>query len=323
MPRKARLSVPGAVYHVMGRCLENYQLFPDDADREYFLTLLDTCLTRTNTRCYAWFLMSNHYHLVLHSGDVELWEIMKPLNMRYAQYHGKKTARRGPLFMDRYKSIVTQDQNYVQELVRYVHLNPIRAGICKNLHTLARYRWCGHGVLMGKNIRKFQDARTVLRRFGSTDAEARASYCRFLRDGLKGCADTDTIIDLVRKSNAGSESGRKATCWVIGDQKFVREVTASAQAHRLRISRFEREGGRFDGIAETIRAVFNVPVEMLRRRHRGGTPSEARKTFAFIASKTYNAPVSRIAEYLGVGNAAISAMAQSGREIVKKRQFAI
>ncbi len=110
---------------------------------------------------------------------------------------------------------------------------------------------------------------------------------------------------------------------MIGDQKFVQKVTASAQARQLRISRFEREGGRFDVIAETICSVFNIPVEMLQRRQRGGVASEARKAFAYIAAKVYNAPLSRIGEYLGVGNAAVSARIQSGREIVKARKIAI
>ena len=156
MARKPRLVVPGAVYHIMWRCIEQYKLFSEDVDREHFLYLLETCLQRTNTRCYAWALMDNHYHLVLRIGDIELWEVMKPLNMRYAHYHKVKTGRQGPLFMDRYKSIVTQDQNYIQELVRYVHLNPLRAGICKNLSALDRYPRCGHSVLMGSKKRRFQ-----------------------------------------------------------------------------------------------------------------------------------------------------------------------
>jgi putative transposase len=323
MPRKARLVVPGAVYHVMARCIEQYTLFSDDADREHFLVLLDACLKRTNTRCYAWVLMNSHYHLVLRIGDIELWEVMKPLNMRYAQYHKAKTGRNGPLFMDRYKSIVTQDQNYVQELVRYVHLNPIRAGICKNPSALERYPWCGHSVVMGRSKRRFQDVRTVLRRFGSTEKTARSSYCRFLRDGLKEKADEDVLIDLVRKSNAGSESGRTAACWVIGEQKFVREVLSSAEARRLRISRFTLEGGTFNGIAENICAVFTISAAMLRRRQRDNVASEARKVFAYIAVKVYNAPLGRVGEYLGVGNAAVSAMVHTGREIVQARKIVI
>jgi len=220
----------------MSRCLDQYSLFADDTDRSYFLTLLETCLDRTSTRCYAWVLMSNHYHLVIRSSDRELWEIMKPLNMRYAQYHQKKMKRRGPLFMGRFKSIVTQDQDYVQELIRYVHLNPVRAGICKDVDALADYPWCGHSVLMGKEHRNFQDTETVLRRFGTDNASARVQYCRFLQAGLTGSSDEDTLLTLVRKSNAGSESGRKVSCWVIGDHDFVRTMMKTSEMRRLRVS---------------------------------------------------------------------------------------
>jgi REP element-mobilizing transposase RayT len=322
MPRKARLIVPGAVYHVMGRCLDQYKLFYDDADRSHFLLLLDICLRRTDTCCYAWVLMDNHFHFVLRIGDCELWEIMKPLNMRYSQYHKVKTHRRGPLFMDRYKSIVTQDQDYVQELVRYVHLNPVRAGICKDLSALNSYPWSGHSAMMGKCKREFQDVHTILRRFGRTDNEARDAYCRFLSDGIKETG-TDTLVDLVRKSNTGLESGRKATCWVIGDQKFVKRVTDSAQARRLRISRLERDGATCEIIAEKIAVQFKISVEILKRRQRGGSGSEARKTFAFVAAKEFGAPLKIIGEYLNVGSAAISAMIHSGREVCKKRKIAI
>jgi chromosomal replication initiation ATPase DnaA len=91
----------------------------------------------------------------------------------------------------------------------------------------------------------------------------------------------------------------------------------------LRISRFESEGATFNVIAETIGAIFNIPVEMLQQRHRGGIGSEARKTFAYVAAKEYNAPTRRIGEYLGVGNAAVSAMIHSGREIYKSRKITI
>ncbi|MDD5675074.1 MAG: hypothetical protein PHC61_12975, partial [Chitinivibrionales bacterium] len=246
-----------------------------------------------------------------------------PLNMRYAQYHRQKNGRRGPLFMDRYKSIVTQDQNYIQELVRYVHLNPIRAGACKNLQELERYPWCGHSALSGGKKRAFQDTKTVLARFGPTENTAKASYHRFLKDGLAKSIDSDVIIDLVRKSNTGLEKGRKATCWVIGDQKFVSETTAADQARRFRISRFEREGGTFDSIAASISAIFSVRVEMLKERHRGGPASEARKVFSFIAFKEYRAPLKKIAEYLEVSNTAVSAMARFGREIAKIKKIVI
>ena len=323
MARKARLVVPGAVYHVMGRCLEQYRLFSDDSDREYFLSLLEKYLQRTGTSCYAWVLMDNHYHFVLRLGERELWELMKPLNMRYAQYHQKKTGRRGPLFMDRYKSIVTQDRNYVQELVRYVHLNPVRAGVCINLTALQRYPWCGHSVLMGTTVRWFQDTRSVLRRFGKDVETSRSAYCKYLESGLKKSGADDALITLVRRSNEGKEKGRKPHRWVIGDQKYVSSVLEKSEARRLRVSRFEREGGNFDSIEKKICGLFNIHAGVLRTRQRGGKGSDARKVFAYVSARHYQAPVHRVAEHLGVSNGAVSAMVHKGREIVDKRGVAI
>lgn len=323
MPRKARLVVPGAVYHIMGRCIEHYKLFSEDADREHFLYLLETCLKRTNTRCYAWVVMDTHYHLVLRIGDIELWEVMKPLNMRYAQYHKIKTGRRGPLFMDRYKSIVTQDQKYIQELVRYVHLNPVRAGVCRDVIKLNRYPWSGHSVIMGRIVRKFQDTKTVLHRFGRDPETARSEYFRFMQSGMKESTDEDALITLVRKSNAGCERGRKPGCWVIGDNKYVRSVMEKSESRLLRISRFEREGGSFEKVTKMINSIFKIDAGILQTRQRGGNGSHARKAFAYVLTREYNAPVHHVADYLGVSNGAVSKMIHAGKKIVEEREIVI
>jgi REP element-mobilizing transposase RayT len=147
----------------------------DDGDRDVFCGLLRTYLKQFGYQCLAWSLLSNHYHLVLRASDRALGELMKPLNSRYARWYGKKYGRRGYLFQDRYKSIVTSDQKYVEELVRYVHLNPIRAGICPAMDSLDGYRWCGHSALMGKQRCGFQDTAQVLRRFGKDAASVKAA----------------------------------------------------------------------------------------------------------------------------------------------------
>lgn len=95
--------------------------------------------------------MDNHYHLILRINEFPLGEFMRLLNGVYAQYFRKETKMRGYLFQDRYKSIVTQDQHYIEEMVRYVHLNPLRAGICTDLEELNKYKWCGHSVVMGES----------------------------------------------------------------------------------------------------------------------------------------------------------------------------
>jgi putative transposase len=323
MPRKSRLNVPGAVYHVMARCLGHVRLFPDDEDREFFLSLLGRYLERTGTQCYAWAVMDTHYHLVLRLSDRELWELMKPLNMHYAHYHRQRSGRRGPLFMDRFKSIATQDQKYVQELVRYVHLNPVRAGVCKDIDDLNAYRWTGHSVLMGKSRRAFQNTEAVLRCFGVTVVEARKRYREFLKEGITSDTSADTLIDLVRKSNAGKEGGRSVSCWVIGDQEFVKKALFSSETRRLRISRFERDGRCLEHLAETISGKFGIDMSALRIRHRGTKCSDARKGFAYAAAKEYHTPLGIIAEYLDVGRTAVSAMCREEKEILEKYKINI
>ena len=304
----------------MSRCLDSLSLYADDDDRERFLELLGRYLPETNCRCYAWALMRNHYHLVLHNGELDLWRTMKPLNMRYAQYHGKKHARRGPLFLDRYKSIVTQDQNYVQELVRYVHLNPVRSGTCKSLAELDRYPWCGHGAIMGKTKNSFQDTTAVLRRFGKDTSSARKAYRGFLAEGLGGGSDGE-LMHLLRSSNAGEEKDRGPQRWVIGDPDFVKKVLGESQARRLRLRR--RATGKEDlvTLGAKVCKVLGIPLETLRVRHRGGAASQARKAFAFLAIRRLEFGTRPVAEFLGISPGAVSHMMREGEKTAKNHSL--
>ena len=135
--------------------------------------------------------------------------------------------------------------------------------------------------------------------------------------------EEDRLLNLVRDSNVGKEAGRRADCWVIGDHKFVQEAIALAAAKRLRIRRFEQECGSIEKLAESVSVHFQIEPESLKKRYREGKGSEARKAFAYIAARKYDAPLVTIASFLGVGSAAVSAMLKSGEEIVKKRHISI
>jgi hypothetical protein len=163
----------------------------------------------------------------------------------------------------------------------------------------------------------------MLKRFGEKVRDARANYRRYLQEGLKSGQEDDELVDLVRKSNSGRETGRKVGCWVIGDRKFVAHAIASAEANRLRVSRFEREGGTLENIAVGICTKFSVTREELKERHRGDDVSDARKALAYIAAKEYRAPLHAVAEYLGVGRTAASALSRQGRDSVKRKEFVI
>jgi len=113
MPRKARITVTGAIHHIMSRGIEGRPIFRDVQDRRIFFANLESQLGKTGYLLYAWCLMENHYHLLIRVNEYPLGSFMRVLNSRYAQYFRKKSGTRRYLFQDRYKSIVTQDQHHI------------------------------------------------------------------------------------------------------------------------------------------------------------------------------------------------------------------
>ncbi len=133
MPRKARIDAPGALHHIIVRGIERKAIFKDCHDRDNFLDRLGTILTESSTACYAWVLMTNHVHFLLKTGLPPLATVMRRLLTGHAVQFNRRHKRHGHLFQNRYKSFLCEEDPYLLELVRYIHLNPIRAGIVKDL----------------------------------------------------------------------------------------------------------------------------------------------------------------------------------------------
>jgi len=150
MPRQARLDASGVLQHVMARGIEHRKIFWDDKDRASFLERLALILEETQTQCYAWALIPNHFHVLLRTGATPLSTVMRRLMTGYAVTFNKRHRRSGHLFQNRYKSVVCEKDPYLLELIRYIHLNPLRAKIVADLKALDKYPWTGHSVLLGK-----------------------------------------------------------------------------------------------------------------------------------------------------------------------------
>ena len=150
MPRCARLDAPGALHHVMLRGNNRGDLFVDDLDRKNFLDRLGQVVEDGKCTVYAFALMSNHVHILLRSGDMGIATVMRKLLTWYALYFNRRHRRTGHLFENRYKSILCEEEPYFLELVRYIHLNPVRAGIVADMKGLDRYPWSGHHVIVGQ-----------------------------------------------------------------------------------------------------------------------------------------------------------------------------
>ena len=149
MPRQSRLDAPGLLQHVMARGIERRDIFKDDKDRESFLDRLAIVLEETQTQCYAWALIPNHFHLFLRTGPTSLSKVMRRLMTGYAVTFNKRHKRSGHLFQNRYKSIICEEDPYLLELIRYIHLNPLRAKLVQDLKELDKYPWTGHSAILG------------------------------------------------------------------------------------------------------------------------------------------------------------------------------
>ncbi len=184
MPRKARLDAPGTLHHVMVRGIEKRRIVNDVADRKNFVKRLGEISVATNTSIYAWALLTNHAHILLRSSEIGLSGYMRRLLTGYAIWYNRRHQRWGHLFQNRYKSIICDEDAYFAELVRYIHLNPLRTKLVKSLTHLDRYRWSGHGVLMGKIKNEWQNRDYVLRWFGQKQGEAKKAYRSYVKKGI-------------------------------------------------------------------------------------------------------------------------------------------
>src|SRR4030066_2161967 len=166
MARQPRLDAPGALHHIIGRGIERTKIFRTVQDREDFLIrLADLCLDG-GLIVYSWSLIPNHFHLLARTGRQSISKSMRKLLTGYVVNFNLRHKRYGHLFQNRYKSIICEDDPYLLELTRYIHLNPLRAGMVRTLKELERYPWSGHSAILGTVKREWQDTGEILRYFG-------------------------------------------------------------------------------------------------------------------------------------------------------------
>ena len=136
MPRQSRIDYPGALNHIMVRGIERRNIFSDTKDKKFFIRRLGTVLTDTGTNCFAFAVMDNHFHLLLQTGVNSISSVMQSLLTGYAVNYNNRKNRTGKLYQNRFKSILCDKEEYLLQLIRYIHLNPIRVGLIKNMSEL-------------------------------------------------------------------------------------------------------------------------------------------------------------------------------------------
>ena len=181
MGRKPRLHIEGGLYHIIARGNNRKEIFKEEEDYADFLKILQALKQKTSFKLFGYCLMPNHFHLLMEVGRTSTSVVMQRLLTSYTKHYNKKYKKIGHLFQGRCKSIICEKDNYLLELVRYIHLNPLRAGLVRRP---LDWEWSGHKEILSDNCRLI-DNKEVLGMLGNDPRQAVKNYAEFVRDGSK------------------------------------------------------------------------------------------------------------------------------------------
>jgi len=318
MPRQPRLDAPGTLHHVMVRGLERRVIFRDDRDRADFVARLAALAVQGALSVYAWVLLPNHAHLLVRTGTRPLPRSLRSLLTGYAGAFNRRHKRAGHLFQNRYKSVVVDEEPYLQELVRYLHLNPLRAKVLPDLRALDRSPWTGHSALLGTVPRPWQDTQTILATFGPTLRRARHAYRAFVADGIpqgrrpelqggglvRSLGGWDRVAELRRGREAYLGDER-----ILGRPEFVehmrRTVAEQAGSPRPRLA--------LDALVARVCRHVGLPPAHLAAGTRRPAASRARAGIAYLWMEVLGHPGRPLAPVLGIRPQAVYQAVARGR----------
>lgn len=331
MPRLARMDAPGVLHHVTIRGVERRRLFRDNQDRENFLNRLEALLPETQTDCYAWALIPNHAHFLFKTGGAPLSTLMRRLLTGYAVTFNRRHKRHGQVFQNRYKSIVCQEEIYLLEMVRYIHLNPIRAGLVSDLTKLDRYPYCGHSALMGEIKRPWQTVQYVLRYFRKTVPSARKAYMRYLEEGVDQGHREDLIggglirslggWTAVRKAREKGLARGKSDERILGEPDFVEEILAQSGEHYERGYDLVRRGYDLNRIVDRVAEILEMEPDQVLSKGRQREKVVARSLLCFWAVRELGLSLTELAPQLEMTVPGIGYAVQRGELIVRENDF--
>jgi len=330
MPRKGRIDYPGALHHVIIRGINRARIFDDDMDREEFIRRLEVGLNKTGLLCYAWALIPNHVHLLLRTGVNPLTGLMRSLLTGYAVYFNRRHNRVGYLFQSRYKSILCEEDEYLLQLIRYIHLNPLRAGLVPDLAALNTFPWSGHAVLLGKHEAGWQGVTASLSRFGKTVRTARKKYLDFVKKGIPEGKRSDLTggglvrslggWQAVRRMRKGGERFRGDER-ILGNSDFVLEVLKVVEEKLAKQEEKRLAGWSMEKLLSQVSKQYETEIESIMRGKKQRSSSQARALFCWWATEELGYTLTEVGEYLNVSHQAVSQAKQRVEVLPEKPVF--
>lgn len=271
MGRPLRIEYPGALYHITSRGNEKKKIFLDDADRLKFLEILKEYHNRYGILIHSYVLMDNHYHLILETPKGNLLKVMHGINGGYTGYFNRKHRRSGHLFQGRYKGILVDKDNYLVQLSRYVHLNPVRAGIVERTE---QYRWSAYPQYIGKG-KDYQwvEYAWILSKFGHDIKSARKKYREYVEEGLR-----ETIESPLKNLYSGI---------ILGEKVYIEKIKKMLKGKDLSHEIIERKRLIAELLPEevirTVAMAFGIEEKTIKEKGRKG--NFARKAAIYFVQR--------------------------------------
>lgn len=279
MPRKPRIEFPGAFYHIIARGNRKEPIFLNDADRKHMLDKLKRYKKRYNFILYAYALMDNHIHLLLETREIPLSKIMQGILQSHTQWFNKRYDKVGHLFQGRYKAILCDKRNYLLLLVRYIHLNPIRAGITR----LIQCKYTSHKVYMKGESNDLVDTSLVLSQFSKRKKAAVKLYREFVREGIG--------------KDKGGEFYKLRGQRILGDKGFYEEVIGIVKEERNTEDSIIKDR-KVEEIRKKVGNLTGVSSEQLKGGKRNRSVVKARALFVRLSKQYTNLKCRDIALFL-------------------------
>ena len=314
MPRQARLDAPGALHHIMVRGINKTEIFSEAKDKKMFIERLSAAVIEGQCAIYAWAVMDNHSHILFRSGKQGISDIMRKVLTWYARYYNRSHNRTGHLFENRYKSILCDEERYLLALVRYIHLNPIRAKVVLSIEELDKYPWTGHQIIIEKEKNKWMDTGHVLAQFGETRRQAIREYGRFMTEGLTmGKQPELTGGGLIRSLGGWSQvvshrrkrQREETDERILGSGDFVSEVLKEAEDRQRRQIKLRSAGKTVRKLIEEECGRRSISIAELKNGSRRSIVSEARMVIAHRCREELGISAAESARQLGVNTSSI------------------
>jgi hypothetical protein len=268
--------------------------------------------------------MPNHAHLLLRTGKTSLSTVMRRLLTGYAVSYNRRHRRYGHLFQNRYKSILCQEDAYLLELVRYIHLNALRAKIVKELKELDKYPYSGHSALMDKVPRDFQETEYVLQLFGKKVSAARKGYRAYLAKGVEQGRRPDLVGGGLIRSAGGwsvvkamrrTQSRMKGDERILGDGEFAQSVLDAAKEKYEERHLLQAQGHDLDTVAQRVSALLGINSEQVWASGKHPLTVKARSLLCYWAVRELGFTATEVSRRLGVSQPAVSISVKRGEKI--------